>query len=148
MTPTRRPRNHRRQDDPAPAIAPAPLAAIPATDPAAYLPNDDAAPGPAPTPVRDEAANPFLAVEPQPDMPIQNPGSPASTERQFHMVTPSTAARTPHRPRAGRHSTARARRHSPSPGPAGHKHRHSARDVWTFFEETGGKNGCVFCKYV
>jgi hypothetical protein len=139
-------RNRRRQNDPAPAVAPT---AAPTIVPAADPPNaNDPAPGPVPTPVRDEAANPFLAAEPQADAPLQNPGSPASTERQFHMATPSTIARTPHRPRAGRHSTARARPRSPSDGPAGHKHRHSASDVWTFFEETTGKNVCVFCKYV
>ena len=152
VTPAQDTRNHRRQGDPAPAPAAAPTVAsalpadIPSAVPAADL--NDAAPGPIPTPVRNEAANPFLTAGPQPDIPVENPGSPASTERRFHMATPSTAARTPHRPQAGRHSTLRARPRAPLDGPAGHKHRHTASDVWTFFEETAGKNGCVFCKYV
>jgi hypothetical protein len=106
---------------------------------------DEAAGGPLPTPVRDEAANPFLVAEP--GTPVQNPGSPTSTERRFRAATPSTPSRTPGRPRTGRHSTVhRPRPQSPVIGPAGHKHRHTASDVWTFFEEMEGKNECVFCK--
>jgi hypothetical protein len=138
--------NRRCQNDPAPAAAPT---AEPTIVPAADPPDaNDPAPGPVPTPVCDEAANPFLAAEPQADAPLQNPGSPAPTERQFHMATPSTIARTPHHPQAGRHSTSRAHPRPPSDGPAGRKHQHSASDVWTFFKETTGKNICVFCKYV
>lgn len=152
ITPAQGTRNDRHQGDPAPAAAPAIASALPANIPsavpAADLPNvNDVAPEPIPTPVRDEAANPFL-TGPQPDIPIENLSSPASTERRFYIATPSTAARTPHCPQAGRHSTIRVRPHSPLDGPAGHKQRHTASDVWTFFEEMAGKNCCVFCKYV
>jgi hypothetical protein len=142
-TPEHTPRSRRRQNDPAPRNV-APEAALP-TGQANIHATDDAAAAPLRTPVRDEAANPFLDAEPQPGTPEQNPSSPTSTERNFHMATPSTATRTPGRPRVGRHSTAHRCR-SPANGPAGHKHRHTASDVWTFFEEMEGKNGCVFCK--
>ena len=150
VTPTQDTCNHRHLGDSAPAAAPTVVSAlqidIPLAIPATDLPNvNDAAPGSIPTPVRDEAANPFLTTGPQPDIPVENSGSPTSTEQRFYMATPSTAARTPYHPRAGRHSTVRARPHSRLDGPAGHKHRHTASDVWTFFKETAGKNGCVFC---
>jgi hypothetical protein len=88
----------RCQGDPppatAPAIASALLADIHLAVPAADLPNvNDVAPKLIPTPVCSEATNLFL-TRPQPDILVENPSSPASTERQFYMVTPSTAART------------------------------------------------------
>ena len=92
--------NHRCQNDPAPAAAPTAAPTVePTIVPAADPPNaNDPVPRPVPTPVHNEATNPFLAAEPQADAPLQNPGSPASTERRFHMATPSTIAQTPHHP--------------------------------------------------
>ena len=92
IPPTQTACNHRHQNDPAPAAAPT---IVPAADPPDA---NDPVPGPVLTPVCHEAANPFLTTEPQADVPLQNPCSPASMERQFHMATPSTIAWTPHRP--------------------------------------------------
>jgi hypothetical protein len=142
VTPEQIPHSRQRQNDPAPHNV-APEAALP-TGQANIHATDDAATAPLRTPVRDEATNPFLDAEPRPGPPEQNPSSPTSTERNFHMATPSTAARTPGPPQVGHHSTAH-HCHSPANGPAGHKHRYTASDVWTFFKETEDKNICIFC---
>jgi hypothetical protein len=140
--------NWQRQD---PVIrSPAPA------DPFANLPRghqEDRAAAPAhPSPVRDDGANPFLATADLHDTRQRNSTATPSTERRFYAVSPSTPARSPHTPRAGQHSIPysitrrRRRRQSQDKGPAGHKHRHAARDVWTFFEDNDSKRNCLFCK--
>jgi hypothetical protein len=119
----------------------------PAANPSGVHGTNDVAAGPLSTPLPDEAANPFLASGPQQDTALQNPSLPTSTEWRFHMVTPSTLSQSSGHPRAGRHSTIHHPRRRPlASGPAGHKHRHAAGDVWTFFTEIENKNNCVFCK--
>jgi hypothetical protein len=71
----------------------------------------------------------------------------------FFAISPSTPSRSRHTPCVGPHSiphsvTRRRRRQSLDNGPAGHKHRHAARDVWTFFEDGDSNRSCIFCKYV
>lgn len=100
-------------------------------------------------PVPDVNSNPFLDPPAAPRTPPNEPGPSPSTSRRFYSVAPSTASPRPRgAPRAGRHSL--PRRFSVT-GPVGNKHRHSAKDVWTFFEEMEDKkgtpkHGCLFCK--
>lgn len=94
-----------------------------------------------PTPVANADENPFA-----PNLQTPAAGgsqSTPSTAARFFAVTPSPRARGT--PRRGRHSTLRLNRRTE--GPVGHKHRHAADDVWTFYDITDSKtNDCLFCR--
>lgn len=106
-------------------------------------------------PLRDEGANPFLtSVYPPLPPPTRNLVAP-STEERYFALTPSTPSRSPDSERARQESLRRSivyRRHRHEVlenGPSGNQHRHSAKDVWTFFEvydQDNSKNNCLFCK--
>jgi hypothetical protein len=80
--------------------------------------------------------------------PLPNPGSTPSTERCFWAASPSVPSQTPRDPRRARHSVrfSVGRHCSPRLPKARSKNRHTANDVWTFFEDVESKRSCLFCK--
>lgn len=100
-----------------------------------------------PSPVADHGSNPFLQQPAAHPTPAYNPPpSPSTSTRFWSLASPPPSSRARGRPRNGRHSTVRSPQTLPT-GPVGNKHRHAAKDIWTFFEEnTNKKNVCLFCK--
>jgi hypothetical protein len=144
-----RPHSRRRQEDP--VVCNPDLPAPSASDiPSDRQANNEAI-SPHPNPVHDYGANPFLVAADPPKTPPPNPASTPSTEARFNAVSPSTPSRSPKTPQVGHHSIHQSvvrHRELLDNGPAGHKHRYSARDIWTFFEQDDSvsKNTCLFCK--
>jgi hypothetical protein len=106
-------------------------------------------------PLRDEDANPFLTSVYTPTHALTRNLVAPSTEEQFFAVTPLTPSQPPDSEHARQESLRRSvvfRRHRHDVlenGPSGNQHRHSAKDVWTFFEvhdRDNSKNSCLFCK--
>lgn len=92
--------------------------------------------------IHDTDENPF-APNPTTTPAASGTQSTPSTAARFFAVTPSPRARGT--PRAGRHSILRLTRRSE--GPVGHKQRHAADDVWTFYDTTNPEmNDCLFCR--
>ncbi|KAL0957780.1 hypothetical protein HGRIS_001557 [Hohenbuehelia grisea] len=84
----------------------------------------------------------FIDLPSSPSTPV-----PTTTAQSGRQIGAPTAPRSRGSPRTGRHSASRSQqRHNSARSPAGNAKRHSAKDVWTFFEKDGEKRYCKFCQ--
>lgn len=140
-------------EPPAPVAAPLPPTTAPAArQNASALPpcrHDIHPPETPPRPMASHHGSTRLDSDSGESFDFEDAVPETPTVNRHRTRLPPTPSRRGNTPRSGRHSTvgstARRRRLS---GPAGNKTGHSARDIWTFFEDSSdhARNDCIFCK--
>ncbi|KAL4254558.1 Zinc finger BED domain-containing [Pleurotus pulmonarius] len=84
----------------------------------------------------------FIDLPSSPSTPV-----PTTTAQSGRQIGAPTTPRSRGSPRTGRHSASRSQQcRNSARSPAGNAKRHTAKDVWTFFEKDGEKRYCKFCQ--